>query len=48
MLDDEDRDRGNDSQIHIDFMIGSNELSVTGVTSGGRRVPVLAEGRWGI
>jgi aminopeptidase len=48
VLDDEDRARGNDSQIHIDFMIGSNELSVTGITPAGERVPVLVDGRWQI
>jgi aminopeptidase len=48
VLDDDDRPRGNDSQIHIDFMIGSNELSVTGITPAGERVPVLVEGRWRI
>ena len=44
MLDDDDRDRSNESEIHIDFMIGSNELTVTGITREGDRVPVLAEG----
>ena len=48
VLDDEDRDRCNDSQIHIDFMIGSNDLRVTGITADGERVPVLVEGRWQI
>src|SRR5687768_6816961 len=48
VLDDEDRERSNDSQIHIDFMIGSNALSVTGITTDGERVPVLVEGRWQI
>jgi aminopeptidase len=43
---DEDRGRINESQIHIDFMIGSNDVSVTGVTQGGDRVPVLRDGRW--
>ena len=46
MLDDDDRDRSNESQIHIDFMIGSNELAVTGITAAGERVPVLRDGRW--
>ena len=46
VLDDTDRERSNDSEIHIDFMIGSNELTVTGVTSDGELVPVLADGRW--
>ena len=46
-VDDEaDRERANVSQIHVDFMIGSPEVSVTGVTSEGDRVPVLVEGRW--
>jgi aminopeptidase len=48
VLDDADRDRCNDSQIHIDFMIGSNDLRVTGITADGERVPVLVEGRWQI
>ena len=36
-----DRDRINRSEIHIDFMIGSPEVEVTGVTARGERVPVL-------
>lgn len=36
----------NRSGIHIDFMIGSSELEVTGVTADGRRVPVLVGGEW--
>jgi aminopeptidase len=36
----------NESQIHIDFMIGSSELTVTGITRDGERVPVLARGAW--
>jgi aminopeptidase len=39
-------ERLNDSQIHVDFMIGSPELTVSGVTAGGERVPVLSGGRW--
>jgi aminopeptidase len=42
------RDRVNQSEIHIDFMIGRPELSVTGMTSGGERVPVLVGGQWRI
>jgi aminopeptidase len=41
-------DEVNESQIHIDFMIGSPELSVTGLTSDGERVPVLVGGKWQI
>jgi aminopeptidase len=48
MLDEPDRDRSNESEIHIDFMIGSNDLSVSGVTADGDRVPVLVDGRWQI
>ncbi len=43
---DEDRDRVNDSQIHIDFMIGSDDVAVSGVTRGGEHVPVLRGGAW--
>ncbi|HSD81572.1 MAG TPA: aminopeptidase, partial [Solirubrobacteraceae bacterium] len=42
----EDHPNVNRSQIHVDFMIGSDDVSVTGVTSGGERVPVLAGGAW--
>jgi aminopeptidase len=46
-VDDEaDRSRINRSEIHIDFMIGSNDASVTGVTRDGERVPVLRGGAW--
>jgi aminopeptidase len=42
----DDAERLNDSQIHLDFMIGSPELTVTGITADGERVPVLSGGRW--
>jgi aminopeptidase len=42
----DDADRSNESQIHIDFMIGSPELTVTGITREGDRVPVLVRGKW--
>jgi aminopeptidase len=48
VVGDEDRHRSNESEIHVDFMIGSNELSVTGITHDGERVPVLGDGRWRI
>jgi aminopeptidase len=38
--------RMNESDIHIDFMIGRPELQVTGLTKDGERVPVLVEGAW--
>ena len=44
----EDRARINTSGVHVDFMIGSPELAVDGITSGGEAVPVLREGVWQI
>ncbi len=38
----------NRSQIHVDFMIGSPAVDVTGLTAGGERVPVLRGGSWKI
>jgi aminopeptidase len=46
--DPETAGRLNESDIHIDFMIGSPELTVTGITGDGDRVPVLVEGTWQI
>ena len=46
VVDEEDHARVNQSAIHIDFMIGSPEVSVTGIDSDGQSVPVLHEGRW--
>ena len=40
-------DRGvNHSSIHTDFMIGSNELEIDGVTGAGEAVPILRSGNW--
>ena len=36
----------NDSSVHVDFMIGAEDLCVTGVTRDGRRVPVFTDGNW--
>lgn len=44
----EDRERANTSSIHIDFMIGGDDVAVTGITRGGERVPVLSRGAWHI
>ncbi len=44
---DERHARGvNHSSIHTDFMIGSDELEVDGVTSDGDAVPILRGGDW--
>jgi aminopeptidase len=42
----EDRGRINTSAIHIDFMIGSDDVAVTGVQADGAEVPVLRGGAW--
>ena len=36
----------NQSHTHVDFMIGTDDLSVTGVTSTGEEVPVFVDGTW--
>jgi aminopeptidase len=43
-----DRERANRSEVHLDFMIGSPEVVVTGIAADGRRAPVLAGGRWAV
>ena len=39
---------GERSAIHVDFMVGSNEVDVDGITRDGDRVPVLRGGTWQI
>jgi aminopeptidase len=41
-----DLPRINVSQIHMDFMIGSDDVTVSGVTRGGDEVPLLVGGAW--
>jgi aminopeptidase len=41
-----DKARINQSGVHVDFMIGSPELAVDGITHDGTAVPVLREGVW--
>jgi aminopeptidase len=36
----------NDSAIHIDVMVGSDELEIAGMRDGGGRVPLIAGGCW--
>jgi aminopeptidase len=47
-VDEADVERVNKSQIHIDFMIGGDDVDVTGVTASGDRVPLLRGGAWQI
>jgi aminopeptidase len=42
----DDRAKVNQSQVHVDFMIGSLELDVDGIPSGGEPVPLLRGGTW--
>jgi aminopeptidase len=42
----EDRDRINKSQVHIDFMIGGDDVDVTGLAADGSPTPVLRGGVW--
>ena len=36
----------NQSMIHVDFMIGTEDLSITAVTRDGRRVAIFENGNW--
>jgi aminopeptidase len=36
----------NQSMIHVDFMIGTEDLSITAITRDGRRVPIFENGNW--
>jgi aminopeptidase len=46
--DADDLPRINASAVHIDFMIGSDDVDVTGTTKDGRSVPILRDGSWQI
>ena len=35
-----------ESMIHVDFMIGTEDLSITAITRDGKRVPVFVNGNW--
>ncbi|MGD9571227.1 MAG: aminopeptidase [Thermoleophilia bacterium] len=43
---DEDPGRVNDSQVHIDFMIGGPEVVVSAVDAAGHETPLLTGGDW--
>jgi aminopeptidase len=46
IADPADLPRINVSDIHVDFMIGSDDVTVSGVTRGGGEVPLLVGGSW--
>jgi aminopeptidase len=37
---------GNQSLIHVDFMVGSDKMNIDGITADGRAEPVLRKGEW--
>ena len=44
---DECREKGiNDSMIHVDFMIGTKDLSIDARTKDGKKVPIFRNGEW--
>jgi aminopeptidase len=36
----------NDSMIHVDFMIGTRDLSIVGITRDGKKVQIFENGTW--
>lgn len=36
----------NDSLVHVDFMIGTKDLTITGITAEGKQIPVFANGNF--
>ena len=45
--DEECKKRGiNESMIHVDFMIGTKDMSIVGVTANGTRVQIFKDGNW--
>ncbi|MTT30481.1 aminopeptidase [Terrilactibacillus sp. BCM23-1] len=41
-----DQHGANTSLVHVDFMVGSEELSIDGITNSGEREPVFRQGLW--
>jgi aminopeptidase len=37
---------GNESAIHVDFMVGSKELDIDGITRDGSAEPIMRQGEW--
>jgi aminopeptidase len=48
IADPADLPRINESKVHVDFMIGSDEVAVSGVTHAGDEIPLLVGGAWQI
>jgi aminopeptidase len=47
-VSEDDLPRINRSGIHVDFMIGGDDVDVTGITHSGERIPLLRGGAWQI
>lgn len=47
-IKDEDMDKHgvNDSLTHVDFMIGSNDMNITGITHDGTKIQIFENGNW--
>ena len=43
-----DANGANDSLVHVDFMIGSSELDIDGVTADGKKEAVFRKGAWAL
>lgn len=40
-------DKGiNDSMIHVDFMIGTKDMNITGIDKEGKEIPIFRNGNW--
>jgi aminopeptidase len=48
VADPDEHPRINRSEIHVDFMIGSGEVDVSGTLRDGTEIPLLRDGRWQI
>jgi len=45
--DEENRKLGmNDSVIHVDFMVGSKEVTISGIKADGTEIVLLQDGEW--
>lgn len=38
----------NDSMIHVDFMVGTSDLDIVGVTKDGKKIQIFKDGNWAI
>ena len=41
-----DKVGANESIIHVDFMVGSKDLSITATTRDGKEVEIFKDGNW--